>query len=248
MRTINHSVRGGGMLTCSFREADFGDFILKKKREAAHLPLKKAMRNFSPLVPSCIVIGMGRRIALLHTCMYSLICVSTSFPAWSIIKLGPRTQGGPAFNIPFSICAPSELRTAMRVLLKHNFCCGVLYIAAGLKLLHYNMLNVKAKLLPYPSSIWTATNRENDFPQIFPCSLQLSPTDLLLQREQGGLLEVVLWINIPSRMRWSAVGVIISQLIVELFNGAKCTLVKSDITPITDCLISANFSMSERSK
>ena len=33
-----------------------------------------------------------------------------------------------------------ELITAMRVLLKHNFCCGVLCIVAGLKLLHYNTL------------------------------------------------------------------------------------------------------------
>ena len=50
MRTINHSVRAGGMLTCSFREADFGDFILKKKREAAHLLLKKAVRNLGAQV------------------------------------------------------------------------------------------------------------------------------------------------------------------------------------------------------
>ena len=39
------------------------------------------------------------------------------------------------------------------------------------------------------------------------------------------------------------------QLIVELFNGAKCTLVKSgDKTPTTSCIIFANFNIAETAK
>jgi hypothetical protein len=39
-----------------------------------------------------------------------------------------------------------------------------------------------------------------------------------------------------------------SQLMVELFNGAKVTLIKGDITPLTTMMVSANFTLSDGAK
>ena len=45
MKSVNRSVKGGGFFTCSFRDNDFGAFLLYKKRLCAssQLKLKKAV-------------------------------------------------------------------------------------------------------------------------------------------------------------------------------------------------------------
>ncbi len=40
----------------------------------------------------------------------------------------------------------------------------------------------------------------------------------------------------------------VGQLVVELFNGARVTMVKGDIRPLTGLIISENFNLSERAK
>lgn len=45
MRCVNRSIKGGGFLTCSLRDNEFGDFLLHKKRlcTVSQLKLKKAV-------------------------------------------------------------------------------------------------------------------------------------------------------------------------------------------------------------
>jgi len=57
MKCINHAVKGGGFLTCSSRDNEFGDFPLYKKQKCtvAQLSMKSA-------VPQC-----GWQLGLDHT-------------------------------------------------------------------------------------------------------------------------------------------------------------------------------------
>lgn len=45
MKCINFAVKDGGFLTCSFRDNEFGDFLLLKKRTASEMILKRAVSH-----------------------------------------------------------------------------------------------------------------------------------------------------------------------------------------------------------
>jgi hypothetical protein len=45
MKCINYAIKDGGFLTCSFRDNEFGDFLLFKKRTASQLHLKTAVSH-----------------------------------------------------------------------------------------------------------------------------------------------------------------------------------------------------------
>ena len=141
-----------------------------------------------------------------------------------------------------------DLITVMRVLLKHNFCCGVLCIAAGLKLLHYNTLLSKRGYCHIPVLYGRPQTGKTISLKFALAAFGCHQRTFYSRGSKEAYLRWCYESTFPVGCDDPQSASVIGQLIVELFNGAKCTLVKGDITPITGCLISANFSMSERSK
>ena len=45
MKCINYAGKDGGFFTCSFRDNEFGDFLLFKKQTTSQLPLKTAVSH-----------------------------------------------------------------------------------------------------------------------------------------------------------------------------------------------------------
>ena len=237
------------MLTCSLREADSGDFILKKKREAAHLPVKKAVRNLGAQIENGaiqpgapwvlgpnLIIDCGGKAIEPNTSEF--ICIPSSNPIFRPIPITMQLGTG----------GLNELISTMRVLLKHNFCCGILCIGSGLMVLHYSRLLAKRGHCHVPVLYGQPQTGKTTSLKAALSAFGCHQRTFYSRGSKEAYLRRCCESTFPVGCDDPQSPAVVGQLIVELFNGAKCTLVKGDITPTTSCLVSANFNMSERSK
>ena len=151
MKCVNHAVKDGGFLTCSFRDSEFGDFLLFKKRSctASRLNLKIAVahcglqlgvnREVTPesvwvLGPNIIIGKSGQ-----------LIDQEASNFVW-LTNLECRTAGLPPpsaaipVQLPLGTSGLVQLVEAMSTIMRHNFHPALLTLGAGVMVLHYSQL------------------------------------------------------------------------------------------------------------
>lgn len=148
MKCINYAVKGGGFLTCSFRDNEFGDFLLYKKQKctAAQLSVKSA-------VPQCgLQLGLDRTILpesvwvlgpdMIIDTKGNLVDPKGSNFVW-LSDIHPHSSG-PSAAIPIAhpldtspfLCLVDALCTIMR----HNIYPALITLGASVMILHYSQI------------------------------------------------------------------------------------------------------------
>ena len=256
LRCINYAVKDGGFLTCSFCDNEFGDFLLFKKRTASQLPLKTAVSHSGlqlsssrEVMPSSVWV-LGPDI-IIGKDGKSIDPKESNF-VW-IRHLDCRSTGQAVTAVPVSICHPlgssglHQLIDAMGSIMGHNFYPAILALGSGVNALHY------AQLL----------NKRGHIPVLHGMSQTGKTTALQLALSLFGCHHLTFYsrgskeayvrkccsstfpVGCDDPQSEATTG----QFIVELFNGAKSTILKhGDQLPLTTCIISANFNLSERAK
>lgn len=222
---------------------------MKKKREAAHLPLKKAVHNLgaqienqAPIVGAPWVLGPDLIIncagSQLEVSESEYICIPDNTPLFRPIPV----------TMPLGTMGLSNLIQAMRELLKHNFCCGMLSIGAAMMSLHYSKLLAKRGYCHIPVLFGEPQTGKTTTLKICLSAFGCHQRTFYSRGTKEAYLRRCCESTFPVGCDDPQSPMVVGQLIVELFNGAKCTLVKGDIAPISSCLISSNFSLSDRTK
>ena len=257
MRCVNYAVKGGGFLTCSFRDNEFEDFLLYKKRicTVSRLPLKTAVSQCG------LQLGAERRMLpqsawvlgpnVIIDTEGALIDHSVSDFVW-LRDIHPRTVGPPApvpVTLPLTAASLVPIVNAMCTIMRHNFYPALLTLGASVMVLHYSQIVRKRGHCHVPILFGSSQTGKTTAPQ---CALALFGCHRHTFYSRGtkeAYLQKCCSSTLPVGCDDPHSPAAIGQLIVELFNGAKSTLVKSgDKIPITSCIISANFNLAETAK
>ena len=150
---------------------------------------------------------------------------------------------------PLGSSALVKLIDAMQTILRHNYIPGLLTLGAGVMALHYAQLQQKRGHCHVPI-LWG--NSQTGKTTALQCALSLYGCHRNTFYSRGtkeGYLQKCYSSTLPVGCDDPQSPATIGQMIVELFNGAKSTLVKSgDRMPLTTCMISANFNLAETVK
>jgi len=257
MRCVNHAVKGGGFLTCSFRENEFGDFLLYKKWmcTASSLCLKTAVSQCG------LQLGPERRMLPQSAWVFGpnviinmkgeQIDPSVSDFVW-LSDIHPRTVWPTApipVTLPLNSSSIVPLVNVMCTIMRHNIYPALLTLGASVMVLHYSQIVSKRGhchvLILFGRSQTGKTTALQCALSLFGCHRRTFYSHGTKEAYLQKCCMSTLPVGCDDPQSQAAIG----QLIVELFNGAKSNLVKSgDKVPITSCIISANFCLAETAK
>ena len=259
MKSVNRSVKGGGFFTCSFRDNDFGAFLLYKKRLCAssQLKLKKAVsccglqvdENHNILPESPWILGPK----VMFNKKGELLEIDTSDYVWlsNIDCHFAGLSGSQALPIFFPLGSSGlvDLISALSTTMQHNFHPALLTLGAAVMVLHYAQLVRKRGHCHVPILYGRSQTGKTTALQ---CALAMFGCHRHSFYSRGSKEAYLLKCSsstLPIGCDDPPSPSTIGQLIVELFNGAKCTLVKyGDKTPTSSAIISANFNLCETAK
>ena len=259
MKYVNRSMKAGGFLTCSFRDNEFGDFLLHKKRlcSASHLKLKKAvsycglqLNESRQIVPESVWV-LGPNVIIDKR--GQLIDREESEYVWLSAR-DCRTVGLPgpialSVSLPLGSAGLVKLIDALSTMMQHNFHPAILTLGAAVMVLHYTQLLRKRGhchvTVLFGNSQTGKTSALLIALSLFGCHHQT----FFERGSKEAYLHKCCISSLPVGCDDPQSQATTGQLIVELFNGAKCTLMKSgDMSPLTSTIISANFNLSETAK
>ena len=258
MKCINHAVKGGGFLTCSFQNNEFGDFLLFKKRTASQLSVKTAIEHCG------LQLGTNRQILPQSVWVLGpnviidkngqLIDAKNSNFVW-LNHFDCRVAGLPLpsaaipVQLPLGKSGLVKLVDAMSTIMRHNFHPALLTLGAGVMLLHYSQLIRKRGHCHVPILYGISQTGKTSTLQFALALFGCHRLTFYSHGSKEAYLQKCCSSTFPVGCDDPQSKVSTGQLIVELFNGAKCTLIKyGDQLPITSCIISANFNLSETAK
>jgi len=143
---------------------------------------------------------------------------------------------------PLFLCLVDALWTIMR----HNIYHALITLGASVMILHYSQIVRRRGHCHVPMNVGASQNGKTTALQ---CALSLLGCHRHTFYSRGtkeAYLQKCCSLTLPVGCDNPQSSVTTGQLIVELFNGVKCTLVKSgDKTPTTSCIIFANFNLAE---
>ena len=258
MKCINYAVKDGGFLTCSFRDNEFGDFLLFKKRTASQLPLKTAVSHSGLQLSSSREVMPGSVWMLGPDIIIGKdgkpIDPKESNFVW-ISHLDCRSTGQAATAAPVSICHPlgssglHQLIDAIGSIMGHNFYPAILALGSGVMALHYAQLISKRGHCHVPVLHGMSKTGKTTALQLVLSLFGCHHLTFYSRGSKEAYVRKCCSSTFPVGCDDPQSETTTGQLIVELFNGAKSTILKhGDQLPLTTCIISANFNMSERAK
>ena len=174
--------------------------------------------------------------------------------AW-ISHLDCRSTAQAVTAVPISICRPlgssglHQLIDAIGSIMGHNFYPAILALGSGVNALHYAQLinkrcNCHVPVLHGVSQTGKTTALQLAL-ALFCCHHQTFYSRGSKEAYIRKCCSSTFPVGCDDPQSEATTG----QLIVELFNGAKSTILEhGDQLPLTTCIISANFNMSERAK
>ena len=149
-------------------------------------------------------------------------------------------------HLPLSVSGLVQLVDAMSAIWRHTLHPALLTLDAGVMVLHYSQLIRKRGHCHVPILYGISQTGKTTALQF---ALSLFGLTFYSRGSKEAYLQKCCSSTFPVGCDAPQSKASIGQLIVELFNGAKCTLVKyGDKIPITSCIISANFKLSEAAK
>ena len=142
-----------------------------------------------------------------------------------------------------------KLVDAMRTIMRHNFYPSVLALGAAGMLLHYSRLMRRRGHCHVPLLFGKSQTGKTTALVSALAMLGCHRNTLYSRGTKEAYLSKCCSSVFPIGCDDPQSQATTGQLIVELFNGAKCTTVKhGDQKPLTSTIISANFSLSETTK
>lgn len=258
MKCINYGVKGGGFLTCSFRDNEFGDFLLFKKRAASDLILKRAVSHCGlqlgvhrEIMPGSVWV-LGPDIIIGND--GQLIDPNESNFIW-LSHLDCRSAGQQLPSVPIPVCLPLstsgllQLVDTMSSIMRHNFHPALLALGSGVMALHYAQLIHKRGHCHVPILYGMSQTGKTTALQLALALFGCHHLTFYSRGSKEAYFKKCCTSTFPVGCDDPQSEANTGQLIVELFNGAKSTVMRhGDQMPLTTCLISANFNLSERAK
>ena len=260
MKSINHAVKGGGFLTCSLRDNEFGDFLLFKKRSiTSQLPTKRAVSYCG------LQLGIEREI--LPTSVWVLgpdlfigkngqqINPNDSNFVW-LSHLDCRAAAGVSLpsvavpvHLPLGTAGLLQVVDAMKSIMRHNFFPALLALGAGVMALHYSKIVRKRGHCHVPVLYGYSQTGKTTALQLALALFGCHRLTFYSRGSKEAYLKKCCNSTLPVGCDDPQSEVCTGQLIIQLFNGAMSTVIKhGDQLPLTCCLISANFNLSETAK
>lgn len=250
MKCINDCNVSGGMLTCSFSDCDLNDFVLYKKRNSTRLTRKTAVVHLgqqiddqlTPLPDSPWILGpdiiISNEGVLLDPQQSQYVCIPSTLKGLKRIPV----------CLPLGTTGLRDLLLSAKKILAHNYASCLLAVGAGISALHFRQLVDKRGFCHIPLLYGPPQTGKTTSLEIALAAFGCNKATFFSRGTKEAYVKKCSESTFPVGCDDPQSKVATGQLMVELFNGAKVTLIKGDVTPLTTMLVSANFSLSDVAK
>ena len=155
---------------------------------------------------------------------------------------------GVPISLPLATAPLVRVVETMKIILRHNFVPGLLALGSVVTLLHYSQLVRKRGHCHIPILFGPSQTGKTTVLQIALALCGCHKKTFFSKGSKESYLQKCSQSTFPVGCDDPISPKAVGQLVVELFNGARVTMVKGDIRPLTGLIISANFDLSERAK
>lgn len=249
MKAVNECNSGGGMLTCSFSDGDLNDFVLFKKQNSQNLPRKTAVVHLglqlddqmSPVANSPWILGpniiINKEGELVDPQSSQYICIGSTLKELKRIPV----------HLPLGTNKLQALLLSAKKILAHNYESCLLGVGAGISVLHFRRLIDKRGFCHIPLFYGPPQTGKTTSLEIALAAFGCHKATFFSRGTKEAYVKKYSISTFPVGCDDPQSEPAMGQLMVELFNGAKVTLIKGDVT-LTTMMVSANFSLSDIAK
>ena len=247
MKCVNECNQCGGMLTCSFSDSDLNDFVLYKKRNSTNLPRKTAVVHLgqqlddqlAPVPNSPWILGPDIIISnegdLLDPQRSPYICLPSTLKDLKRIPV----------CLPLGTNNLRVLLLSAKKILAHNFESCLLSVGAGISALHFRQLVDKRGFCHIPLLYGPPQTGKTTSLEIALSAFGCNKATFFSRGTKEAYVKKCSISTFPVGCDDPHSELATGQLMVD---GAKVTLIKGDVTPLTTMMVSANFSLSDIAK
>ena len=241
MKCLNSSYKLA-CLQCSFSDKEVSEYIQHKKREAAMLPRKYAVKRVGKqpdgtwvLSPNVYLSSKGDLIAMEES---QYVWIGDVFAGDGVASVVDQC----AIELPLTVDPLCALLPELRKHFKHNFFPCVMTMAAGVLSLHYQSMIRKWKNCPIPLMFGESGTGKTT--ALF-CALSLfgaQETHFHTKITKEMVLQICSNTGTPIAVDDPQSKSEISRLMIDLYQGfMSSTISRGSKKPATTCMISANF-------